>query len=65
MPRLSSFQIGDRIILKGASTDKLPALFIGGINEEGYYLLWKSQKDIADGKKWLHAAAGSHQAIAG
>lgn len=61
MPRISSFEIGDTITLKGAGTEKFPALFIGGINEDGYFLLWKNAEHHQAGKPWEHAAAGSHQ----
>lgn len=58
---LNHFTVGDTVTLKGAMIYKASPLFIGGINEDGYYLLWKSAEHHQAGKPWEHAASGSHQ----
>lgn len=59
-PQLSHSKVGDTVKLQGALADKKTPLFIGRINEDGYYFLWRSQKAFELGNHWDHAAAGSH-----
>lgn len=58
--RLLNFKEGEFVKLKGALTEKAEPLFIGQIQDDGYYLLWKSKKAFDQGKPWDHLAAGSH-----
>lgn len=58
--RLRDFQVGDTVKLKGALIETTEPLFIGHIQEDGYYLLWRSKKGFEQGKPWAHMAAGSH-----
>lgn len=61
--RLNHSGIGDTVKLKGALIDPSKSFFIGGINPDGYYLLWNSADHYRDGGLWAHAAAGSHPVI--
>ena len=58
--RLRNFSVEDTVKLKGALTDKTEPLFIGRIQDDGYYQLWKNQKSFDQGKPWDHLAAESH-----
>lgn len=58
--RLLNFKEGEFVKLKGALFDKTEPVFIGQIQDDGYYLLWKSQKSFDHGKPWDHLASGSH-----
>ncbi len=58
--RLRNFSVEDTVKLKGALFDKTEPLFIGRIQDDGYYQLWKNQKSFDQGKPWDHLAAGSH-----
>ena len=58
--RLRNFAAGEMVKLKGALIETTEPLFIGKIQEDGYYLLWRSKKGFDQGNPWLHMAAGSH-----
>lgn len=58
--RLLNFKEGEFVKLKGALFDKTEPVFIGRIQDDGYYQLWKNQKSFDQGKPWDHLAAGSH-----
>lgn len=58
--RLRQFCVGETVKLKGALFDKAEPVFIGRIQDDGYYQLWKNQKSFDQGKPWDHLAAGSH-----
>lgn len=57
--KLSDFTVGDRVTLSGAGCAN-QSLFIGDIDREGYYLLWKNKADRLANEPWVCAAAGSH-----
>ena len=58
--RLRQFRVGETVKLKWALTNKTEPLFIGRIQDDGYYQLWKNQKSFDQGRPWDHLAAGSH-----
>jgi len=62
--KLSDFQVGDTVILKGASAPDRP-LFVGDILEDGRTLLWTSKAERLAGGPWSVSAAGSHEAVKG
>lgn len=59
-PRLKDYKVGDTVILKGWPLEKGVSLYIGKINENGYYFLWRSQSHFENGKPWAHAASSYH-----
>ena len=58
--RLRNFSVENTVKLKGALTEKAEPLFIGQIQDDGYYLLWKSKKAFDQGRPWDRMASGSH-----
>lgn len=62
MQRLRDFAIGQIVQLKGAASDKLPALFIGKVID-GYFYLYRNLADIETGRFPDCVATASHYAI--
>lgn len=62
--KLSDFGVSDRVTLSGACCSD-QSVFIGDIDSDGYYLLWKTKEARLANSPWMIKAAGSHSVIKG